>query len=193
MFTQARIRPWNVAVGLSIAMALTGGYRSGRRASDEADAKRLRSVYSPKTGRLEELAYDANGDGRADARAFMNGTRILRAEIDENGDGKPDRWEIYIPTASSSDSTPGSTRAAAQLDRVEIASGRDGRVDRWEYYRNGRLDRVEEHSNGDRRPDRWETYEHGVLRTLALDLTHAGRPDRRFVYDDAGRVVRAEN
>jgi hypothetical protein len=47
-------------------------------------------------GRLERLAYDANGDRRADVMTFYGpGGRPQRAEVDSDLDGVVDRWEEY--------------------------------------------------------------------------------------------------
>ena len=51
-------------------------------------AGQVTPTYRADTGRLEKLAYDRNGDGREDAWTFMDGTRLLRAELDDNFDGR---------------------------------------------------------------------------------------------------------
>ena len=46
--------------------------------------ERVSPTYRADTGRLEKLAYDRNGEGREDAWAFMDGARLLRAELDDD-------------------------------------------------------------------------------------------------------------
>jgi hypothetical protein len=143
--------------------------------------------YDRDTGRLERITYDRNGDGRIDATAFMNGTRIVRAELDENFDGVPDRWEHYqddghAARREGSDALKG----AGVLERVEQATGVPGRVSRWETYAGGVLTAATEDADGDGRVDKWETWSNGSLVAVALDTTGQGRPDRRLLYSPAG-------
>lgn len=55
----------------------------------------LNAVYSHDDGRLEQLRYDADGDGRIDTWAYFSGIRIARIEVDSDGNGTIDRWEYY--------------------------------------------------------------------------------------------------
>ena len=79
-------------------------------------------TYRADTRRLEKLAYDRNGDGREDAWAFMDGARLLRADLDDNFDGRVDRKELYA--AGTADERagiagdPGPGRADARGVRV---------------------------------------------------------------------------
>jgi hypothetical protein len=138
--------------------------------------------YDPKTGKLRQLTYDANQNGRNDAVSYMDGTRIVRIELDLDENGHVDRWDFYgddgrLEKAGFSrlndgilDSiayyhsgfppgTPGGTLESAKtIDRILVSTRRDGRFDRIEHYRNGVLDRAEEDSDGDGRADKWETY-----------------------------------
>jgi len=155
--------------------------------------RRLTPVYGPKSGRLEELRYDANNDGRPDIIGFMDGSQLLRVEVDENGDGKPDRWEYYTAPSPPSAAEPTSPRALPMLERVEEDSHFDGRISRREFYEHGQLARVEEDADGDGRADRWETHEGGVMKTMDLDLDHDGRADRRLMYSSDGNSVRTEH
>lgn len=143
-------------------------------------------VYSTETGKLEQIVSDRDGDGTIDARAFMDGVRLLRIEIDRNGDGKPDRWEHYRPGSD--------TRAASQpeIERAEEANGPGDRITRHELYENGALRRVEEDTDADGRIDKWEQYESGQLVRVDLDLTGSGTPDRRMHYRRDGTVARVE-
>src|SRR5262245_55242050 len=53
------------------------------------------ATYDQASGRLKELAFDTTRNGRNDAIGFMDGTRVHRIEVDEDEDGKVDRWEFY--------------------------------------------------------------------------------------------------
>ncbi len=45
-------------------------------------AKKLEPTYNKKTGKLELLRYDSDGDGKFDTFSYMDGARIVRIEID---------------------------------------------------------------------------------------------------------------
>jgi hypothetical protein len=109
----------------------------------------------------------------------MDGSRVVRVEVDEDGDGNVDRWE-YHQSNSSIDQVP--TGPDRSIERVERATRFDGIVSRREYFKDGVIARVEEDTDGDGRVDKWETYKQGVLSTIELDSTGRGTPDRRLVY-----------
>lgn len=149
--------------------------------------------YNTDTGRLEQITYDRNHDGRVDATAFMDGTRIVRAELDENFDGALDRWEYYADEdAPARSGGTESLKGVGKLVRVEQATGAPGKVSRWETYEQGALRTAEEDADGDGRVDKWETWSQGALVAIALDTTGHGRPDRRLVYSPAGGEPRLE-
>jgi len=141
-------------------------------------------TYSEDTGRLTELKYDRNRDGKVDTWATMDGQRIVRVEIDEDGDGKVDRWEYYQP--GTAPGVPG------VLERVERATRHDGRISRREFLEAGRLVRIEEDTDGDGAIDKWETYKDGALAVMELDTQHRGKCDRRLVYGRGGTLERIE-
>lgn len=169
----------------------------------------VRPSYDRETGRLKELAYDANGNGRIDAWTEMDGSAPQRSRIDLNEDGKIDRWEIYgadgsLVKVGFSRSDDGKADAwvfagpDGKVHRIEISSsGDEQRIDRWEYYDatrggsdgRGALIRAEEDTTQDGRADKWETYERGVLKTVAFDEDGNGRPDRRLTYAASGVLV----
>jgi hypothetical protein len=172
-----------------------------RQAPDRsAGPQPARKVYNDKTGRLERLDYDTRNSGRIDTRCYMDGTRILRIEVDRDGDGKVDRWEYYgandtlekvgvsrrndgIPDAWAYEGPDGS------LARLEISTAHDGKVSRTEYYEHGVLVRSEEDTAGSGRPNKWETFKNGALQSVAFDTTHRGTPDLRLTYLPDGRVT----
>jgi hypothetical protein len=168
---------------------------------------RIRPTYDKSTGRLTQLEYDANHDGRVDTWMDMDGTRPLRSRIDQNGDGKIDRWEEYDATGAivrvgfsrRDDGKPDAWLRAADehgLQCLEISSsGDEHKIDRWEYYEHGgpagqgTLVRAEEDTAGDGRPHKWESYRAGTLETVAFDEDGDGQPDRRLTYQNAALVL----
>jgi hypothetical protein len=154
---------------------------------------RVIPTYRADTRRLDKLAYDRNGDGREDAWAFMNGARLLRAELDDNFDGRVDRKELYA--AGASDERAGGTAVIpgqGVLTRVELVSATTGTAFREETYEKGVLATAREDTDGDARTDKWERYEDGALASVALDTGHRGTPDRRLVYPRDGAAPRIE-
>src|SRR5205823_1091388 len=115
------------AVFLILLIALfIGSCNMGR---DEAN-KRIQPVYDRETGKLTLLKYDSKGDGTPDTFSYMDGTRVVRIEIDTDRDGKVDRWEYY-----SGDE---------KLERVGSSRANDGNVDAWSYVNaDGTVARVE--------------------------------------------------
>lgn len=184
----------SVVIGLSVWASSGSG----------ADAA-IKPTYDKTTGKLTQLSYDSNHDGRPDTWTDMDGSRPLRARIDRNGDGIIDRWEEFDETGALTKvafsrrnnghpdawiTQPGK----GPVQRVDISStGDEHKIDRWEYYDStnpgptgeGILIRVEEDTVGDGRPHRWETYKDGVLESVAFDEDGDGEPERRLVYQDA--------
>lgn len=170
-------------------------------------------TYDSTTGKLIQLTYDRNKDGRIDTWIDMDGTRPLRARIDLDEDGKIDRWEYYdqsgkltkVGFSRANNGTPDAWAYAGpdgKIARIEISStGDEHKIDRWEYYDAseaaangdalGPLVRAEEDTDRDGKVDTWETYANGQLATVAFDENHDGKPDRRLTYAD-GRLVLIE-
>lgn len=177
------------------------------------ERERLRSTtkatYDPASGKLTELTFDANKNGRIDTWTEMDGTRPLRSRIDSNEDGQVDRWEYYdasgkltkVGFSRRAGDTPDAWAFAGRdggIERIEISSAADpARIDRWEFYdpssaaggslpdNPGTLLRVESDTNADGRPDKWERYVGGVVSTVEFDENHDGHPDRRLTYKDS--------
>ena len=57
-------------------------------------------TYDKATGRLTQLTYDANKNGKVDTWTDMDGTRPQRSRTDLDEDGKIDRWEYYDGTGA---------------------------------------------------------------------------------------------
>jgi hypothetical protein len=70
----------------------------------------------------------------------MDGMRVVRVEVDEDGDGKVDRWEYHNGSAPSgvAQGTVDKT-----IERIERATQHDGKVSRWERFDKGALVHVE--------------------------------------------------
>jgi hypothetical protein len=158
---------------------------------------RLEPEYD-KSGKLQKLQYDRNGDGRVDTWGYMDGARVVRVEVDENGDGAVDRWEFHRAASARPDrASPGTTAAAPAgpdktVERIERATRFDGQVSRREYFDNGTLTKIEEDTDGNGKVDKWETYTDGALSLMALDTSGRGAPDRRLVYRADGSLDRIE-
>jgi hypothetical protein len=146
----------------------------------DPERDRLRATtkasYDKTTGRLIELTFDANKNGRIDTWTEMDGTRPVRSRLDTDEDGRIDRWEYYDERG--------------QLARVGFSRKNAEKPDAWAYSTpDGRISRIEVSSSGDEaRIDRWERYENGVLATAEFDEDHDGRPDRRLTYRDGALV-----
>ena len=162
-----------------------------------AEAKRIEPVYDPKTGKLQLLKYDSNGNGAIDTWSYMDGARAVRIDIDSDEDGKIDRWEYY--------------GANQQIEKIGFSRAKDGKEDAWsfpgspapssgsrfrrsatarsarvEHFQADRVVAAEEDSDEDGRIDKWETYEGDRLASVAFDTLHRGTADRRLIYGADG-------
>jgi hypothetical protein len=61
------------------------------------DPGRVQALHDQKTSKLGQLMVDVNKDGKPNVYSYMDGTKFLRIEIDQDEDGKIDRWEYYGP------------------------------------------------------------------------------------------------
>jgi hypothetical protein len=192
---------WRLASGLLVAsLALAS---CGPTPEQERLEKTTKATYDKTTGRLERLTYDADKDGIIDTWTYMDGTKVLRSEIDKNEDGKIDRWEYYgddgkvnkVAVSRADNGKPDMwlyPGPDGQIARAELALRPDGQVSRWEWYDHGVIVRAEEDDNGDGKPDKWETYQNGAVVTAAFDENADGRPDRRLTYGPGGRLLSIE-
>ena len=169
------------------------------RPASTADKAAITPTYDSKTGRLTELAFDANHNGKVDTWTEMNGNRAVRTRIDRNEDGKIDRWEYYDDHSklvkvgfSRHDTGTPDTWAIPGGDgktrQIQISSSaEENKIDRWEHYEGETITAAEEDTNHDGHVDKWETYEAGVLETASFDENGDGKPDRRLTY--AGGIL----
>jgi hypothetical protein len=183
----------------------------------DPDRERLaattRASYDKTTGRLTELTFDANKNGKVDTWTEMDGSRPVRARIDADEDGRVDRWEYYDGAgklarvgfsrakADKPDAWAYPTPDGTRVERIDVSSTADDtRIDRREHYDTtgaiadvsgagvGQLTRLEEDTNRDGRPDKWERYEGGLVKTAEFDENGDGDPDRRLTYAGAELV-----
>jgi hypothetical protein len=167
--------------------------------STPATRKDVAAVYDQETGQLRQLDYDSNKNGRPDTISYMDGTRVLRVEIDKDEDGKVERWEYYgadskLEKVGLSGANDGVVDQWAYrgpdgtITKVEKSTRRDGRVQRTEFYEKGQLVAVEEDADDNGAVDKWETYSGGSVTSVALDTNGSGVPTRRLVYAPDGSV-----
>ena len=198
--------PRHVVCGLTCAAFAAAC--SHQPAGDKASAD-----YDKATGRLSRLVFDLNKNGKNDSVSYMDGTRIVRVELDLDENGKVERWDFYRPDgnlekigfASKDDGVMDSQAfydPPGVLQRIEISTKRDGKYDRTEFYEQSVLVRSQDDTNGDGRPDKWDYYtprpNHAAaepayaISATAFDDSGSGRPERRFVYGPKGAVARVE-
>ena len=163
-------------------------------------------TYDKSTGKLTELTYDMNKNGKIDTWTSMNGATPVLTRMDRDEDGTIDRWEYYdagakLVNVGFSRANAGKPDAWAyagadvqQIERIEISSTADeSKIDRWERYGPGNvLLEADEDTDQDGRADKWETYANGAVRTVAFDENKDGRPDRRLTYAN-GQLLRIES
>jgi hypothetical protein len=149
--------------------------------------------YDPQTGKLRLLKYDSDGNGKVDTVSYLDGSRVVKIEIDKDEDGKVDRWEYYGPdqklekvgisrAGDGKEDAWSYADAAGAVARLEISTQRDGKVTRIEHYQQTKLVAAEEDADGDGKIDKWETYDGERLSSVAFDTQRRGVPDRRLVY-----------
>jgi hypothetical protein len=175
--TRSRVRASGPVVAAIAVLAL------GVSACADPERDRLKATtkasYDSASGKLTELTFDANKNGRIDTWTEMDGNRPVRSRIDTNEDGKIDRWEYYDQSGKLT--KVGTSRSGADKPDAWAFSGPDGQIAR-----------VEISSTADEKKiDRWERYENGALLSVEFDETGDGRPDRRLTYR-GGEVVSIE-
>ncbi|MCU0241551.1 MAG: hypothetical protein MUF51_03905 [Vicinamibacteria bacterium] len=157
-----------------------------------------RAVYD-RWGRVERIEFDKNGDGKPDHISHHGGAKMPNLiEIDEDFDGRFDRWEYY--DAASKLIKIGATRRGGWPD-IWIIPGSDGQaarneydedgdrvVDRAENLKGGRVAQTEIDTNRDGRFDRWQAWRGGRIASEEIDTNGDGQPDRRIQFAADGRV-----
>jgi hypothetical protein len=174
-------------------VSLTCACRDGARPDN------IHPEYDAESGKLRVLRYDSDQDGKTDTVSYMDGSRVLRIEIDKDQDGKVERWEHYgadqklarVGFSRSNDGVEDAWSYAApdgSIARIEISTRRDGKVSRVERYTKEQLVSADEDTDGDGVNDKWETFEAGRLSIVAFDSSRRGSPDRRLIYASDGSV-----
>ncbi len=192
-------------------------------ACSNADRDRVKATtqasYDPATGRLSEITFDRNKNGRIDTWTKVDGSRPISSEIDTNEDGKIDRWEEYGPDGklvkvqwerpkpkTAADQTMqgrpdavayiGADGQAEKIEYLEVSEldpTRTLRVVRREFYRGTHMFRAEEDTLGDGVMDRFENYDDTArMVSVEFDETGDGKPDRKLTYGADGRIVSIE-
>jgi antitoxin component YwqK of YwqJK toxin-antitoxin module len=186
--------PAKVRRVIPVVLCALGAICVGCSSSSRSNNAGITPTYDKTSGRLTELAYDSNHNGKVDTWTEMNGSHPLRSRIDRNEDGRIDRWEYYddrgqLTKVGFSRRDDGKADAwgfvgpDGKPQRIEISSiGDEKKIDRWEHYENDELTSAEEDTNRDGKIDKWEAYEAGALKTVSFDENGDGKADRRLTY-----------
>ena len=71
-------------------------------------SKQMQPVYDPKTGKLQLLKYDSNGNGKIDTWSHMDGPRVIKIDLDRTRMGSSIDGSTTARTRSSKKSgSPG--------------------------------------------------------------------------------------
>lgn len=209
MRLRERDRPCAARPALA-ALAAAVAVSAFHLACSDPDRDRLkattRATYDPSSGRLTELTFDSNKNGKIDTWTEMDGTRPVRSRLDRDEDGRMDRWEYYdaagrvtkVGFSRKNDGKPDAwaySNGTGRIIRIDVTtSGDENKVDRWEVYDAigpagpdgiGALVQVVQDTNGDGKRDKWERYKDGQVSTAEFDEDGDERPDRRLTYRDA--------
>ena len=156
-------------------------------------------------GRLREIRYDSDKNQKPDVFAFFSGRDTPdRLEIDDNRDGRIDRWEEYNPQGllvkyatasrgSSPDRFVDVDPITKTITQVETDADHDGRRERRETFSGGKLTQSEVDTNADGRLDRLQTWQNGILIAEEVDRDGDGKPDIRLHRSKTGSVTRVEH
>jgi hypothetical protein len=155
-------------------------------------------------GSLRQIQFDSNGDRRPDVFAYFSGQSTPdRLELDENRDGRIDRWETYNKAGGMlrySTSVKGGTPerfveidpATGVTTQVETDTDHDGRRERLEIFVKGHLIRAEIDTDADGKRDRVQTWESGRLVTEEIDRDGDGKADIRILHNKSGAITKVE-
>jgi hypothetical protein len=165
------------AILLGVIAAALGGAACSDRGKPPGDAT-TKPTYDKTTGKLTQLTYDANKNGKIDTWTDMDGARPIQSRMDTDEDGTIDRWEYYDEKGA--------------LVKVGYSRRKNGKPDAWAFSGpEGKVLRVEteDDTNEDGRPDKWETYVNDVVQTASMDENGDGRADRRLTYEGGTLVL----
>ncbi|MBN1946583.1 MAG: hypothetical protein JW797_12990 [Bradymonadales bacterium] len=169
-----------VASGWLVVVAIA--LLSGCAGSGQQRAAPQISVVRGTTDGLLVVTSDLDGNGVPeivkyfqpieDAGATTSTRRLVRTEIDLNGDGRADNWRHYDPYG--------------ELVREEMDGDLDGRVDYRVYWENGLMVRSEQDRDHDGRFDVIGYYQDGFLLQVERDLGGGRGIDSWSYYDGRG-------
>ncbi len=155
-------------------------------------------------GTLRQINLDSNGDRKPDLFAYFSGRSTPDSlEIDENRDGRIDRWEEYNADGKMirfSTSAKGAIPdrfvtldpATGSTQQVETDADHDGRRERLEVFSAGRLSRAEIDTNADGKRDRIQDWSPGYLLSEEIDRDGDGKPDVRILHTKTGAIQKVE-
>ena len=182
-------------ISIALAVPLVGSLAGSCLACrSDPPENHVKALYDETSGRLSQLTVNAEKDGKPNTFSYMNGSKFVRIEIDNDEDGKIDRWEYYRPDQTIervgfSRANDGRVDAWAfqgadgLVSRVEVSTKRDGKTDRTEFYEKGTMVRAEQDTDADGRIDKWEKYEGGALVSVSFDTAKAGKPTTTVDYN----------
>jgi hypothetical protein len=155
-------------------------------------------------GTLRQMKFDSNGDRKPDVFAYFSGRNTPdRLEIDENRDGKIDRWEEYNPAGVlvrfATSRRGGTPERFVEVDpvtklttQVESDDDHNGKRERLELFVGGKLTRAEIDTDGDGKRDRIQDWSLGYMSTEEIDRDGDGRPDVRIRHTRSGAIAKVE-
>ncbi len=108
-------------------------------------------TFNDKGESLREVA-DANYDGKIDTWITFGHGRVVKVDLDRDGNGQPDEFRYYVQ---------------GKLARIQRDTNHDGRPDVWEIYEDGHLKRIGWDLDFDGRVDRWDRDE--IAERVALE------------------------
>jgi len=139
----------------------------------------FQALYRP-DGHLDRVAYDGNGDHRAEVVTFFApGGAPLRAQIDTDNDGIVDRWEFYGPDG--------------RVAKVGTSRRIPGKPDLWSYPDGfGGVARREYDDDGDGKPDRAEVLLGDQVVAEEFATKGDGHWNRRIIRAKDGSIARID-
>jgi hypothetical protein len=91
------------SVAAGVLFAACGQTPKSANAPGGAPASEKSQALMPEydsAGKLTKLSYDRDHDGTLETWGYMDGARIVRVEVDENGDGTVDRCDYHSADAA---------------------------------------------------------------------------------------------
>ena len=110
------------AVVAAVASGVASYRLQGPYGDQHASDPRVRKEYDARTGQLTLIVFDADANRVLDTWSYMSGERLMRMDVDDDEDGKPDRRSFY-----------GAREVLARTEHLDSA----GRVVRTEYFKDG--------------------------------------------------------